>query len=99
MDYLVGSQLLTTVGNLLPTATPIRVVSVHAHSTISTSSLTLYNGLTSASPGAVYLVFSTDSQGNIHEYGMDEYFPNGVWLQTGAAGTITTLIGYSSVSG
>ena len=97
MEYLVGNQRQTTVGNLLPTGTPLRLVSVHAHSTISASSLTFYNGLTSASPASTYLVFSTDSQGNIHEYGMDEYFPDGVYIETGAAGTITILTGYRVV--
>ena len=91
-----GNQRLTGVGNLLPTGTAIRLTEVRAHSTISTSSLTFYNGLTSASPGALYLVFSTDTQGNIHEYCADTYFSNGVWIDTYAAGTITTLVGFNT---
>jgi hypothetical protein len=97
MEYLVGSQRLTSVGNLLPTGTAIRITSVHAHAALSASSLTFYNGLTSASPASVYLVFSTDSQGNIHESGMNAYFPDGVWINTGAAGAITTLVGFGAV--
>jgi len=89
-----GNQRLTGVGNLLPTGSAIRVVEIHAHSTLSASSLTLYNGLDSTSD--LYLVFSTDSQGNIHEYCADTYFPDGVWINTGAAGTITTLVGFNT---
>ncbi len=91
-----GNQRLTTVGNLLPTGTALRLTEIHAHSTLSTSSLTFYNGLTSASPGAVYLVFSTDTQGNIHEPCADTLFPNGVWIDTNAAGTVTTLVGFNT---
>lgn len=99
MEYLIGNQRLTTVGNLLPTATPIRIFSVDAHSTTSSSSLTLHNGLVSSTTTTIYLVYGSDGQGNIHEYGMDTYFPDGVWIDTGCAGTVTTLIGYSAVRG
>jgi len=99
MEYTVGNQRFTTVGNILPTGTAIRIFSVDAHSTVSSSSITLHNGLISSTTTTIYLVYGSDSQGNIHEYGMDVLFPDGVWLDTNAAGTVTTLIGYSSVQG
>lgn len=94
----VGNQRLTTVGNLTPTASAIRIYSVDAHSSISASSLTFYNGLTSGGSATIYLVFATDSAGNIHESWADGvYFPDGVWINTFAAGTVTTLVGFSTV--
>ena len=98
MEYTVGNQRFTSVGNLLPTGTPLRLSYVHAHSTISASSITLHNGVVSSTTATIYLVFSTNSQGDIHEYGMDVLFPDGVWLDTSAAGTITTVVGYSKVA-
>lgn len=98
MELLVGNQRLTGVGNIVPTGSAIRIYSIDAHSTISASSLTLHNGLVSSTTTTIYKVLSTDSQGNIHEtweHGM--YFPDGVWLDTGAAGTITTVVGYRAV--
>lgn len=95
MIYSAGSQRLTGVGNLNPTGSALRITGVHAHSTLSASSLSFYGGLDSTSD--LYMVFSTDSQGNIHETGMDAYFPDGVWINTGAAGTITTIITFGAV--
>jgi hypothetical protein len=99
METLVGNQRLTGVGNILPTGSPIRVYYVSAHSTVSASSLTLHNGLYSSTTATIYLVMATDSAGNIHESWSDGvYFPDGVWLDTFAAGTVTTIVGYSKVT-
>jgi hypothetical protein len=94
-ELLVGNQRFATVGNVLPTGTAIRVYYVSAHCTISGGSLTLHNALVSSTSTTVYLTLPTDSTGNINEqWDHGVLFPNGVWLDTGCAGTITTIIGY-----
>lgn len=99
METTVGYQRLTTVGNVVPTASAIRVYSIDAHSTISTTALTLHNGLVSSTTVTIYLRCGSDSQGNIHEEWTNGIlFPDGVWIDTAAAGTVTTLIGYSRVT-
>lgn len=94
----VGNQRLTGVGNLTPSDTSIRVYYLEAHSTLSTSSITLHNGLVSSTTTTIYQVFGSDGQGNYHESFYDGvYYPDGVWIDTGCAGTITMLVGYTTV--
>ena len=99
-DGLVGNQRFTGVGNITPTGQALRIYYINAHSTVSSANLTLYNTtLNSGSSGAlVYLTLPSDSQGFINEqWDAGVYFPSGAWLNTGCAGTITTIIGYNTV--
>ena len=95
MEAIVGTQRFTTVGNVLPTGTSLRLYSLDFTSTISTSNITLYNGLHSGT-GLLYIRCTSDSQG-IGTFSWTEglLFDQGIWLDTGAAGTITTIVGYS----
>ena len=98
MDMLVGNQRLTTVGNITPTGTALRIYSVDAHATTSFGALTFHNGLKSSTTLTLYLHLMSDTQGGIHEsWKHGVYFPDGVWINTTAAGTITTIVGYNSV--
>ena len=99
-DGLVGNQRFTDVGNITPTGQALRIYYINAHSTVSSASLTLYDTtLNSGSSGALeYLTLPANSQGFINEqWDKGVYFPDGVWLNTAAAGTITTLIGFNTV--
>ncbi len=95
---LVGNQKFTSVGNILPTGTALRVYYVDASTTVSASSITLHNGLVSSTTATIYKIISLGNTGTAHvEWHEGMFFPDGVWLDTGAAGTITTIIGYSRV--
>jgi hypothetical protein len=94
MDKVIGFQRFVTVGNVNPTNTSLRLYSLNIASTISTSNIALYNGLTSSS-GLLYLRCTTDSQGTLNqEWQEGVLFDKGIWLNTGAGGTVTTIVGY-----
>lgn len=98
METTVGYKILTDVGNLTPTNTALRVYSVDYTSALSATCIVLHNGLTSGT-GTQYLRITSDSQGVGNEsWTKGIYFPNGVWIDTGVAGAITMVIGYSRVT-
>jgi len=97
---LVGNQTFTGITVITPSAQPIRIYYISAHCTVSSANLVLYN--TSANSGTagatVYLTLPADSQGFINEqWAHGVYFPNGVYLNTGCAGTIAGIVGYNTV--
>ena len=98
METLVGNQRFTDVGNILPTGTPIRVYAIDLYSTVSSTGITLHNGIVSSTTTTIYLVVNSDADGTAHESWSDGiYFPTGVWIDTKAAGAIIGLISYSTV--
>lgn len=100
METIVGNQRFTGVGNILPTGTPIRVYGVDLYSTVSSTGITLHNGLYSATTTTIYLVVNSWADGTAHESWADGfYFPSGVWVDTKAAGAITAVVSYSTVQG
>ena len=98
MDAFVGIQQLSTVGNILPTGTPLRIFSVDTYSTVSSSNIVIHNGLVSSTTTTIYVVQPNSNQGVGHnEWHEGLYFPDGVWIDTKAAGTVITVVGYMAV--
>lgn len=98
MEAIIGNQRFTANGNLTPSTTNLgfRVYSVHGVSTLSTSNLSLYNGLSSSDD--LYIRCNSDSQGVIdYEWAEGKYFPNNVYLETNAAITFA-LVGYNKAT-
>lgn len=99
-DGLVGNQTFSGITVITPSAQPIRIYYISAHSTVSSANLVLYN--TSANTGTagatVYLTLPADSQGFINEqWDTGVFFPDGVYINSGCAGTITGIVGYNTV--
>jgi hypothetical protein len=99
MESLIGWQLFSAPGYVVPTGTPLRLFSVDFHSTVSATQLTFHDALVSSTTTTIKMRVASDSQGTAHEdFNDGRYFANGIWIDTGAAGTVTFLIGYSKVT-
>ena len=99
-DGLIGNQTFTGITLMIPTGQAIRVYYISAWSTVSSANLSLYNTrLNTATNGATrYLTIPASSQGFINEeWSCGVYFPNGVYINTGCAGTISGVVGYNTV--
>ena len=97
---LVGNQTFTGVTTVTPTGQPIRLYYISAHSGVSSANLTLYNtALDTGTAGSTsYLTLPADSQGFINErWSHGVYFSDGIYIETGCAGTMAGLVGFCTV--
>lgn len=96
METTVGYQRFVANGTVSPFRTT-RVYSIDYYCSASTTSITLWDGLTSSTAYNKMLHCPSDSQGTFHEEWTEGMlFEKGVYLNT-AVSSVVVLIGYGGV--
>jgi hypothetical protein len=97
MESMAGLQRFTANGTITPTNTPLRVYSLDLTSSVSSTSLSLWDGLSSATTYNLMLRLSSsayNTQGTAHkEWSEGVAFSSGVYLNT-SSGNCVVLVGY-----
>ena len=90
-----GSQRLTNDGTLTPTGSPIRIYSIGLACSVSACNITLHNG--AAASSTQYLRVDAVTNGTAQESWIGGMlFPDGVYIDTHAAGSVIALIGFNT---
>ena len=94
METTVGLQRFTANGVVTPSGSALRLYSLDFASSVSSTHITLWNGIDSSSAYQLMIRLMSDSQGTAHNEWVEGIpFSSGIYLNT-SSGNCVVLVGY-----